>query len=172
MSNTNTNTNTTGNLLDQNPMNQNSNNLLDSNIGMLPQNTFVAASGPQTQYSLDGMMGGNVAPSANNLLDQMGGMMNQQVNSDLIVLNDVSELDSERFQQLWMQLPVGCGGQALIKPLRNDMQFTVQVVENKFKENKLQTMASGQMGNELKFFFHCQLADKSGFFMIESLFNI
>ena len=28
-------------------------------------------------------------------------------------------------------------------------------------------MASGQMGTELKFFFHCQLADKSGFYMIE-----
>jgi len=28
-------------------------------------------------------------------------------------LNEVSELDSERFQQLWMQLPVGCGGQPL-----------------------------------------------------------
>jgi hypothetical protein len=33
-------------------------------------------------------------------------------------------------------------------------------------------MASGQLGTELKFFFHCQLADKSGFYMIESLFNL
>ena len=33
-------------------------------------------------------------------------------------------------------------------------------------------MASGQMGTELKFFFHCQLADKSGFYMIEALFNL
>lgn len=36
----------------------------------------------------------------------------------------------------------------------------------------MSTMASGQIGNELKFFFHCQMADKSGFFMIESLFNL
>ena len=41
------------------------------------------------------MMGGG-APSAGGLLDQMGGMMSQ-VNSDMIVLSDVSELDSERF---------------------------------------------------------------------------
>lgn len=33
-------------------------------------------------------------------------------------------------------------------------------------------MASGQLGTELKFFFHCQLADKSGFFMLEALFNL
>ena len=40
---------------------------------------------------------------------------------DQIMLNDVSELDSERFQQLWMQLPVGCGGQAVTKSLRLDV---------------------------------------------------
>ena len=44
-----------------------SNNLLDQNIGM-PSNNF-AGVGPQTQYSLDGMMGGVGAPSAGNLLD-------------------------------------------------------------------------------------------------------
>jgi hypothetical protein len=33
-------------------------------------------------------------------------------------------------------------------------------------------MASGQMGTELKFFFHGQMADNSGFFMMEILFNL
>ena len=87
------------------------------------------------------MMGGG-APSAGGLLDQMGGIMSQ-VNSVMIVLSDVSELDSERFQQRWMQLPTACGGQAVQRQLRNDIQFTVQVVESQFKEQKLHTMASG-----------------------------
>ena len=33
-------------------------------------------------------------------------------------------------------------------------------------------MASGQIGNELRFFFHCQMADKSGYFMSETKFNL
>jgi hypothetical protein len=32
-------------------------------------------------------------------------------------------------------------------------------------------MASGQIGNELKFFFYAQMADKSGYFLIETLIN-
>lgn len=45
------------------------------------------------------MMGS--APSSNNFLDQMSGvsgMMGGPASADLIVLNDESELDSERFQ--------------------------------------------------------------------------
>ena len=78
------------------------------------------------------MMGGG-APSANNFLDQMSGMnavgMMGQANVEHIVLNEVSELDSERFQQLWMQLPIGCGGGTITKSLRLDLQFNVQLVE-------------------------------------------
>ena len=33
-------------------------------------------------------------------------------------------------------------------------------------------IASGQLGTELKFFFHAQMHDKSGFFMMETLFNL
>jgi hypothetical protein len=32
-------------------------------------------------------------------------------------------------------------------------------------------MASGQIGNDLKFFFYAQMADKSGYFLIETLVN-
>lgn len=31
-------------------------------------------------------------------------------------------------------------------------------------------MASGQVGDEIKFFFHCQLADKSAYAMAEIVF--
>jgi len=71
-----------------------------------------------------------------------------------------------------MQLPTGCGGQPISKSLRLDVQFATQDIESHFKENHISCMASGQLGTELKFFFHCQLADKSGFFMLESLFNL
>ena len=37
--------------------------------------------------------------------------------------------------------------------------------------NKIFCMASGQIGNELKFFFYAQMADKSGYFLIETLIN-
>jgi len=39
------------------------------------------------------------------------------------------------------------------------------------KNSKIFCMASGQIGNELKFFFHAQMADKSGYFLIETLVN-
>jgi hypothetical protein len=32
-------------------------------------------------------------------------------------------------------------------------------------------MASGQLGNELKLFFYAQMADKSGYFLIETVVN-
>ena len=67
--------NNTG-IIDTNQQFGQSNNLFDQNIGMPTNNSnnLLDATGPQTQYSLDGMMmggggGGSVAPSANNLLD-------------------------------------------------------------------------------------------------------
>ena len=38
-------------------------------------------------------------------------------------------------------------------------------------QHKIFCMASGQIGNELKFFFFAQLADKSGYFLLETLLN-
>lgn len=32
-------------------------------------------------------------------------------------------------------------------------------------------MASGQIGNDLKLFFYAQMADKSGYFLIETVIN-
>ena len=65
-------------------------NQIDSNANMgamAPQNNI--NSGPQTQYSLDGMMGGG-APQTGNFLDQMSGigMMGGQGGQELIVLTD------------------------------------------------------------------------------------
>ena len=45
-------------------------------------------------------------------------------------------------------------------------------MEALFKSQKITCIASGQQGIELKFFFHCQLADKSGFFLMEALVNL
>ena len=70
-----------------------------------------------------------------------------------------------------MQLPVGCGG-PVSQSLRLDIQLTIPAIETHFKNAHIFCMANGQLGAELKFFFHCQLHDRSGFFMIESLFNL
>ena len=129
-----------------------------------------SSSGAGNQYSLDGLDGMMGSNAGGGFLDsfQNNNLLNQG-NQPPIQLSDTSELDSERFQQLWMQLP----NQApLQKSLRLDVQFNIQQIESYFKEKKMQCMANGQMGTELKFFFHCQMADKSGFFMSEMLFNL
>ena len=87
-------------------------------------------------------MGGG-APAGGNFLDQMSGIGMMNPAADPIVLNDVSELDSERFQQLWMQLPIACGGQTVTKSLRLDVQVNIQLIESKVKDTKMATMASG-----------------------------
>ena len=127
-----------------------------------------------TQYSLDGMMGGqSTGGTSASFLDSFAGSsLLQANNAPAISLAEASDLDSERFQQLWMQLPTGCGGQPISKSLRLDVQFATGDIESHFKENQVSCMASGQLGTELKFFFHCQLADKSGYFMLETLFNL
>ena len=71
-----------------------------------------------------------------------------------------------------MELPIACGGQPISKSLRLDLQFNIQMVESHAKENNIHCMASGQQGSELKFFLHCQLLDRSGFFMMEVNFNL
>lgn len=38
-------------------------------------------------------------------------------------------------------------------------------------ENFIFSMASGSVGDELKFYFHCQLADKSGYALAEVVFK-
>ncbi len=38
-------------------------------------------------------------------------------------------------------------------------------------QHKIFCMASGQIGTELKFFFFAQMADKSGYFLLETLLN-
>jgi hypothetical protein len=84
------------------------------------------------------MMSGAQANTGGGFLDQFNNstLLNQPA-GPAITLNPVSELDSERFQQLWMQLPIGCGGQPINKSLRLDLQFTTQMVESHVKENHI-----------------------------------
>ena len=77
---------------------------------------------PITAYSLDGMMDSGESE---------------------IQLAATSDLDSELFQQLWMQLPLGCGGQQIQKSLRLDLQFTIAQIEKLALDNKVSTMAHG-----------------------------
>lgn len=67
-----------------------------------------------------------------------------------------------------MQLPEN---QNVTKNLRPDIQFQCSDVEQVLFQNKILTMASGQIGSELKFFFYAQLVDKSGYFLVETLIN-
>jgi len=67
-----------------------------------------------------------------------------------------------------MQLP---DNQNATKNIRADIQFQCSDVEKVLYQNKILTMASGQIGNELKFFFFAQLVDKSGYFLVETLIN-
>lgn len=47
----------------------------------------------------------------------------------------------------------------------------IQQVEQRMNENYIFAMASGLVGDELKFYFHCQLADKSGYVLAEIVFK-
>jgi hypothetical protein len=47
----------------------------------------------------------------------------------------------------------------------------IQQVEQRMNENFIFAMASGQVGDELKFYFHCQLGDKSGYALAEIVFK-
>lgn len=55
--------------------------------------------------------------------------------------------------------------------MKQSMIFQTQEIEQLMLQNKIFCMASGQIGNELKFFFFAQMADKSGYFLIETLIN-
>ena len=112
------------------------------------------------------MMQAAPVQSGGGLLD-LGTMGGAQ-----IALADQSELDSERYEQLWTQLPVAFNGHPLTKQLNPALQPSAQQMEQHLKASNVHCIASGQQGSELKFFFHCQLADKSGFFLMECLVNL
>ena len=61
-------------------------------------------------------------------------------------------MDGEKFQTLWMQLPDAGQVNKQIKP---NYQLNIAGIEAKMKEGNISTMASGQIGDELKFYFHC-----------------
>lgn len=74
-----------------------------------------------------------------------------QASNQLVELSAQPDLDSERFQQLWMQLPDAATVQ---KMLRADIAFNTGEIEQLLVQNQIFCMASGQIGNELKFFFY------------------
>ena len=47
----------------------------------------------------------------------------------------------------------------------------VAEIEAKMKEVGIFTMASGLVGDEMKFYYHCQLADSSGYGFAEIIFK-
>ena len=67
-----------------------------------------------------------------------------------------------------MQLPEGA---RLDYQIRTPQMPTIPDVEKQLNSVNIFTMASGQVGDELKFYFHCQLADKSGYAMAEIVFK-
>lgn len=83
-------------------------------------------------------------------------------------LAQVSDLDGERFQMMWMQLPNSGQIQRAFRP---GFFVNIQALEQKFTSQKLFTMASGQVGDETKFYLHSQLADKSGYSIAEVIFK-
>jgi hypothetical protein len=48
---------------------------------------------------------------------------------------------------------------------------TMQQVEKVMTENFIFTMASGQVGDELKFYFHSQFAERDGYVFSELIFK-
>ncbi len=67
---------------------------------------------------------------------------------------------------LWMQLP---DAGKIQKTMRSMPQ--IAMVEQRMAEHFIFAMASGQVGDELKFYFHCQLLDKSGYAFSETIFK-
>ena len=51
-----------------------------------------------------------------------------------------------------MQLP---DGGTFNKPIKPNLIPNTGAIEAKMKEANIQTMASGQVGDEIKFYFHC-----------------
>jgi hypothetical protein len=67
-----------------------------------------------------------------------------------------------------MQLP---DSQPFTKPLKSGIPLQIPEIEQALAQAKILCMASGQLGNELKLFFYAQMADKSGYFLIETVVN-
>ena len=55
--------------------------------------------------------------------------------------------------------------------MRQDVVFHVADIEALLVQAKIFTMASGQIGNELKLFMYAQMLDRSGYFLLETIVN-
>ena len=67
-----------------------------------------------------------------------------------------------------MQLPEAGRVQMQIRP---GYMVNIGEIQAKMQESHIFTMASGVIGDEVKFYFHCQLADKSGYGFGEIVFK-
>lgn len=56
-------------------------------------------------------------------------------------------------------------------PIKMGYMCNAGEIEAKMKETNISTMASGLVGDEMKFYFHCQLLDRSGYGFAEIVFK-
>ena len=129
-----------------------------------PANQAAAQSQPVAPtYSLDNMFGGGV-----NTADSLLGIGMPSAAQPDVQLAPESDCDGEKFQTLWMQLP-DCGQVNL--PIKQNWICNVAEIKAKMEEAKIFTMASGLVGDEIKFYFHAKLADGSGYGFAEIIFK-
>ena len=85
-----------------------------------------------------------------------------------VQLSPHSDVDGEKFQTLWMQLPEAG---RVNKQVKSGWMINIQEIQSKMQEGNIFTMASGIVGDEVKFYFHCKLADESGYGFGEIVFK-
>ena len=123
-------------------------------------------------YSLDSILGGGAPAAQPNAGDPLAGIgfggMGAPAAAPSLQFSPASDCDGEKFQTLWMQLPEAGRVSLSIRP---GWTCNIQEIEAKMKEAGIFTMASGMVGDEIKFYFHCQLADKSGYGFSEVIFK-
>ena len=57
------------------------------------------------------------------------------------------------------------------KQVKSGWMINIQEIQSKMQEGNIFTMASGIVGDEVKFYFHCKLADESGYGFGEIVFK-
>lgn len=124
---------------------QQTNNTVDDLLDTPTTNTEAISGGKKNvtaAYSLD---------------DFGGGMMSQQnIEPKDIKFNEHSDLESDKFQNMWMQLQES----GKINCTFNKEFPSINDIEEIMKQQRFFSVASGQVGSDYKFFFHCKLANE------------
>ena len=123
----------------------------------------------QPMYGLEGILGGPTSQPAGSQNDMLSGFnFGGSAPVADIQFAPASDCDGEKFQTLWMQLPEAGQVSLSSKP---GWVSNVAEIEAKMKEANIFTMASGLVGDEIKFYFHSQLMDGSGYGFGEIVFK-